>query len=700
MPNWTVAVVNTFLNELLSLPEDVSKKVTRKVKILQQDPISAQGDAKKLQGYSNVYRVRIGDDYRLIYSFGQGWVNLLSIRKRDERTYKLEIQEFKPLTSPPEAALLTPQSASEEAIRKLKVECGTNDFPTNKVETTTTLPLELTESLLKQWQIPQKYWTNLLRVQNSEALLDLDIPHEFIIRILDILFPRAIEELEAQPQYLLQEPENLDRYFEGNLIDFLLKLDPKQERLKNIQSDQPLLITGGPGSGKSTIALYRVQKLVELGYKSILFTTYTNSLINNSKQLLTQLLGKPPGAAGVEVTTADAIARRYYAQVYGEPNIATDEQCLGCLQKALEITEISATDISNRQAYQQKLKELGLRYLLEEILDVIEARELSLEEYLVKKRRGRLIRLTRNIRKAIWAIYQTWQERMTANGYISWEQLRRKALEVARQLPQKPYQAVFIDEAQDLSPVSLRLLLALVPSFQKVFLTADASQSIFQLGFSWRQVHADLNVSVRKIIRHNYRNTQQIASACATILQGTNADDTEPLIQEFSPHQGNLPILLLVDNQKQEIQAIKEFFITAARQFRLPLHGSAVLCPTHQVCQEVARELTHLGMKAEFGNGKTLDINKPHVKVLTLHSAKGLEFPFVVVVGLRENSLPHVRPNTLLEEVPAVIDEQRRLFYVGCTRAMRALMVCGSASHPSLFLDSLTHPNWQRQQII
>lgn len=699
MAIWTISFVDTFLNELLNLPQSVSKRVSKVVKLLEQDPISAQGDAKKLKNYTNnIYRVRIGD-YRLVYSFGQGWVKLLSIRKRDENTYNRDFTGFEAPVPPPEAGLLDLQIVPA-VIGELRVESRKIAFPTTQKEATTTLPLELTDLLLEQWRIPQKYWSNLLNIQNCEALLYLDIPSEFINRIIDILFPRNIEELEAQTEYLLKEPEDLDHFVDGNLIGFLLKLDPKQERIKNIESDQPLLITGGPGSGKSTIALYRVQKLVELGNKPILFTTYTNSLINNSRQLLTQLLGKPLEAAGVEVTTADAIALRYYAKEYGEPKFATDEQCLGCLQTALEITETPATDSSKHQACQQKLKELGLPYLLEEILDVIEARELTLEEYLVRIRRGRLIKLRRNIREAIWAIYQTWQKRMAANGYITWEQLRRKALEIARQLPQKPYQAVFIDEAQDLSPVSLRLLLALVPSFQKVFLTADASQSIYQLGFSWRQVHADLNVSVRKVIKHNYRNTQQIANAYATILQGTNADDSEPLIQEFSPHQGNLPILLLVDNHKQEIQAIKEFFTTAVRQFRLPLHGSAVLCPTHQVCEEVARELTHLGMKAEFVNGRTLDINKPHVKVLTLHSAKGLEFPFVVVVGLRENSLPHVRPNTLLEEVPGVIDEQRRLFYVGCTRAMKALMVCGSASRPSLFLDSLTRPNWQRLQII
>jgi mRNA-degrading endonuclease RelE of RelBE toxin-antitoxin system len=45
---WTITFADTFINELLNIPKSISKKVTKKIKILEQDPISAQGDAKKL----------------------------------------------------------------------------------------------------------------------------------------------------------------------------------------------------------------------------------------------------------------------------------------------------------------------------------------------------------------------------------------------------------------------------------------------------------------------------------------------------------------------------------------------------------------------------------------------------------------------------------------------------------------------------
>ena len=60
---------------------------------------------------------------------------------------------------------------------------------------------------------------------------------------------------------------------------------------------------------------------------------------------------------------------------------------------------------------------------------------------------------------------------------------------------------------------------------------------------------------------------------------------------------------------------------------------------------------------------------KPGVTLMTLHSAKGLEFPVVVVAGLEENLLPHFNA----QELPENLEEERRLLYVGMTRAERRL---------------------------
>jgi superfamily I DNA/RNA helicase len=82
------------------------------------------------------------------------------------------------------------------------------------------------------------------------------------------------------------------------------------------------------------------------------------------------------------------------------------------------------------------------------------------------------------------------------------------------------------------------------------------------------------------------------------------------------------------------------------------------------------------------------------VTLITMHSCKGLEFPHVFIVGLEEGLLPHAR-----SKVEGTMDEERRLFYVAITRAMRTLKISHCAArrkygqltpcHPSRFLQEL-----------
>ena len=83
------------------------------------------------------------------------------------------------------------------------------------------------------------------------------------------------------------------------------------------------------------------------------------------------------------------------------------------------------------------------------------------------------------------------------------------------------------------------------------------------------------------------------------------------------------------------------------------------------------------------------------ITLITLHQAKGLEFPVVFIVGLEEGMLPHIRSF----DDPEQMEEERRLFYVGMTRAKERLYLTrafrrdfrgsSGATRPSRFLSDV-----------
>jgi DNA helicase-2/ATP-dependent DNA helicase PcrA len=78
--------------------------------------------------------------------------------------------------------------------------------------------------------------------------------------------------------------------------------------------------------------------------------------------------------------------------------------------------------------------------------------------------------------------------------------------------------------------------------------------------------------------------------------------------------------------------------------------------------------LTRVSLVSDLDTAK---MDQDAIKLMTLHSAKGLEFPVVFLLGLEEGLLPHIRSLDL----PSALEEERRLMYVGVTRAEDLLYV-------------------------
>ncbi len=95
--------------------------------------------------------------------------------------------------------------------------------------------------------------------------------------------------------------------------------------------------------------------------------------------------------------------------------------------------------------------------------------------------------------------------------------------------------------------------------------------------------------------------------------------------------------------------------------------------------------------------------DEDRVKLMTLHACKGLEFPFVAIAGVEDELLPHERAVDEAVDPDVAIEEERRLFYVGITRAKETLLITyttyrsffggGRPVLPSRYLRELPDPD-------
>lgn len=705
--SWQITQKPAYVADFVELNKNLQQAVVSALQELEQDPITPRGNTiKKMTGYTNVYRYRLGD-FRLLYaaSLEARMINLLAIGPRGSVYQRFD---FPGWDAPDTAVEFGPELAAKPDWMEHP---EWFQPPTEEKEK---LPRKLTPGLLTRWRIDPQYHESLMRCLYADDLLtipDNKVPPDVLGRIMDGLYPATVEQLAAQPDQVLFDPEDLALYAEGTLAGFLLNLDKQQEPLTSWALSGPTLVKGGPGSGKSTVALYRLRAIVEHALAEsdaipeILFTTYTNALINSSQslvhQLTRELLGlKPKGKLPkqIRITTLHKTAS-WIAHHSGKRfAMADDRQRMDALHAARAGMQPKAFGDAANIPLARAIADLRDDYLLAEFDWVVEGQDCRSEaDYLAADRTGRGIPFSQQVRRAVWDVYGRYQESLLSQELYTWGHLIQFALDEVRagNFPRR-WDYAIVDEAQDLPPSALALAVELCRSPQGVFLTADANQSLYNRGFRWRNVHEHLNVKGRtRILRRNYRSTKQIAAAASQIVASLPDFDQEAMVQEYI-HAGLPPLLYAASGSEDQAQWIAGQIFSAAKQMRLPVNAAVVLVHSSSVGEPLAAALASHGLPAKFMSSGNFDLDDPGIKVTTLHAAKGLEFPIVVVAHVEAGRLPRETAATDPDEIETFLQEQRRLFYVGCTRAMRYLFVTYDRQLPSPFLSDLTEDHWQR----
>jgi superfamily I DNA/RNA helicase len=226
-----------------------------------------------------------------------------------------------------------------------------------------------------------------------------------------------------------------------------------------------------------------------------------------------------------------------------------------------------------------------------------------------------------------------------------------------------------------------------------LYVTADANQSIYGRGYSWLRAHSSFDFRGRTtVLRRNYRSTRAITAAAASLLAGEDVEADS--LAAAAVRDGPPPVLATVRNEQEEARLIADSLTAWSEELRLPLASAAILVRFERSGRDIASRLTALGIDARFVSGSQLDLDAPFVKVLTMHSAKGLEFPMVVVPRVDRGALPFLHGVVGADALAERTADERRLLFVALTRAMRRLLVISTEGKPSPFLADVDRSLW------
>lgn len=428
----------------------------------------------------------------------------------------------------------------------------------------------------------------------------------------------------------------------------LLKLSREQEgAIRNVRPGENLLIRGGAGTGKSLVLLAALQKVcsaqaAELGFdgpQDAVLLTYTRTLQRYSLWLL-KLLGG--GLKEENVQGIDSF-----------------------------ILHLGRQRLNSGLRLVYEMREVGVNMAettWDELENFVWAGGLSREDYLEKRlsRKGRRNPLKLEERSKVWeageeALHQMLQNGVVSRSALSYLLWRDCELNVNAPL----FSVIAVDEVQDLRPVDLKILRKIT---QTLLMAGDISQQIFNTTFSMGSLGIDIRGRSR-ILKLSYRSTQPLARLATHFLKHIPVDvpgRTGTISERF----GLVPRLLRYAGNKDKdfISCLFDSLEFYCKVLDYDPASLAILAPSRQNLDDIRSKLEEKQYTVTLVQDSSEWMNEKGIRLCTIQSAKGLDFPVVI---------------TVIPKLPfdQKIDDETRhaqkasLVYVAITRAMENLTV-------------------------
>lgn len=701
---WKQSMSREFWGDFSGLPSDVTQRAKRTVDRMLQDPWSLELHPEKvISAEPGIHSCRVDDKYRIIWKhIKPNNIVFLLIDNHDQAYRRAARKSFQL-----EDDVIKVADIMEVGAQPVLSKGDLFQSAGKKEEQYGALFIGYQDKEILEWGVSEELLPRVRSLDNVNELEQLErlLPEVVFNKLAEIAL--GIVERPAVPDTKLDESlnrnqggediykfldtEEFKRALEGSLQEWMLFLAPFQRALTLRQFNGPARVRGVAGSGKTIIAIHRARNLARKALqegKRILFMTYGNRLPGVIAYLLNQLAGDDaPELGAIECRSIHQWCSQFLMERGVILRVDGDVKT-NALAKAIEVVRLKYRDL--------RLMNRPASFFEDEIHCMIKGKAIrSLANYLALDRSGRGTALQVRERQAVYEIYQAYQAGLQAQGCCDWDDFILKALENLEKGDfASPYQAGIVDELQDLTEAELLLVRCLVPSGpDDLFLVGDGLQRIYPGGVSLRRIAIDVT-GRGALLRRNYRNTQEILCTAHAMMCDHRFDDledepTEVEEPEYSLRRGELPVMRRFDSPEQEIDWVAAEVQCLQAELKYKPEDVAVLYRWRRPYQDLITTRLQAFGPVELDRDPFTYFG-PGMKHTTFHSAKGLEFKVVFVVGVTDGQMVP-RDDWSLEgdKLEDYLARERRLLYVAMTRARDLLYVTCARGMFSRFLNAV-----------
>lgn len=497
-----------------------------------------------------------------------------------------------------------------------------------------------------------------------------------------------------------------------------MQLNLEQKKIIESKPNGHTLIKGVAGSGKTTVAVNKIPLLlrhycIERDDK-VLMATYNKSLskyvafiyenikneINDQKSLFDE-----DNEDKLQIKTIDSLMFSYFLQYKKQHKlkleIASSKECQNALIDSIHYVANKYEDI-------KIIDPRFLQFIKEEILWIKSCNYLELQEYQSVDRVGRVrkvnndgpqkLRKNSKQRNAIYEVLLKYNNNLEKINKLDFQDMSLLALRQARKNSVNKYTHILIDESQDLTKVQLEFLKTLYneKSYSSITFIADVAQSIYPQAWlvknrSFTSIGYDMKGKSNSLSK-NYRTTTQIAQAAFSLIKKDEdlIEDDNFVKPNLIDKQGEYPIYKNFDNKEDECSYISNLILRDLRK-DYDLKDIVIISRTNTQLKEIESYLQKHNIPCLMFDGKDeFDFAKECVKLVTMHSIKGLEFKIVIMAGMNSKVMPLYLNKNEFDDVEMLESRERKLFYVGMTRATEKLFIT-SDGNPSKFIKDIDY---------